>query len=116
MEDTAHEKTDALLLQLNHDITILYRKVRRKIKRDLLPQVGDLYLDKDDATQRERLKYAEKVGKKDKAIESLVNTLVDAGARSAELINQNQAETYKINFQYACNDVIKQITDSMKED
>lgn len=107
--DKAHNQTDAMLAETESRIAALYRKSRKQIVKEVVPLLDGLVLDDEEATQTKRLKYAEKDGKKDEAIGKAVDIIVSANERTTELINQNAKQIYAVNFQFACDEIIRQI-------
>lgn len=108
MPDKAHVETDKKLFHLENDLTKLYEKANRKIQREIESLLKEIYLDNEDATPIQRLKYAEKNGK-DKLIKKYVDIVVSANEQAAKKINQSHSEIYKTNFISAGDMLIKQL-------
>lgn len=87
MVDKAHRQTDIMLARLQNQIAKLYRQAQRKINKEVDPQ-------------------------DDNAIKKTVDIIVSANETTAELINQNSKDIYALNFKFACDDIVRQLTDS----
>lgn len=111
--DKAHKETDRLLFQLQFDIAVLYRNASKKIQREIKPLIEEMQLDDETATQEERLIYANKTNKKLEAVKIITDIITQTNEKAAERINQNARQIYALNFKFACDNIIKQIKDSM---
>lgn len=114
MRDKAHLQTDDLLLCLEHELSTIYAVAARKIKKQTAPLLDEMYLEDEDATQKQRLDYADKNGK-DEAVKKTTKIITAANEQAVNLINRRQMENYKLNFTYACDDIIRQIRRSIKK-
>ena len=101
-----HIKTDRIILSLQREISKHYRD--KNFQRELNKLIDKIYLDNEEATQTQRLKYAKKNGR-DKIIKKFVDFIVSANEKTVEIINDSHAEIYRINYKYAANENIKQL-------
>lgn len=113
--DAAHAKTESLLTALESRLRRLYRRTNKQLQKDLSPLLDEIYLDREGATQKQRLDYAEKHGKAEVA-ETVVNALLDANEKTVHEINQVSMEYYRLNVRAAADEIISQIKASMDGD
>lgn len=112
MPDGAHKKTDALLYHLERRLNRLYANAAQEIRKQTSPLLEKIYLYDENATQKKRLDYANQHGKKE-IVHTVTKNIVSANEQAVNSINRQQLENYQLNFVDACNEVIKQIRNSM---
>ena len=112
--DRAHKQTDIILAQTERQLPLLYVDARRTIQRKIAPLIAEMTSDDPTLTQDQRLKYANKTGNKKKIVKIIADAIVEADLQATAKINRTAREIYDINFKQACDDVIKQLEDSLK--
>lgn len=95
--DKAHSKTDILLDRTEKRLETLYTQTERKIWQKISHLLKELYLYNENATQKERIAYAEKDGKKDEIIDKIVEMLSATNKQSIDIVNEMAAEIYVLN-------------------
>jgi hypothetical protein len=106
--DAAHKATDKQLALTMRGLRRLYKQSQADIAVDLDTILQRVYIDDSNATQRQRLDYADNNGK-DKAIELLVNSLMDANEQAIEAINQANEDIYRGNYRFVINGILNHI-------
>ena len=112
MIDHAHAQTNGLLAGLESRLRRLHRRTNKRIQRDITPLLGDIALDKENATQTQRLRYAERNGKGE-VVEAIADALTEANRQTVSAINAMAVEYYRLNVKAASAEIIAQIKDSM---
>lgn len=113
MHDSAHIITNNLISRLETNLSTLYRSSAKDIRKKITPLIKDMQTDDPEATQDERLKYANKTGLKPEVVDIVTDIITNTNEQSVDLINDNARQIYAINFKYACDNIVKQIKDSM---
>lgn len=112
MPDIAHRETDEILKELDIRLHRLYQRTNKNIQSEIDALVTEIYLDEENATQKQRLKHAEKHGKNE-IVKIVVDALLGANKKTVEYINEIEMGYYRVNFKSAIDDIITQIKDSM---
>lgn len=97
MANRVRSQTIAIRNEVLADLECIYGSEWRKIATDVDLLIEDIYLDHEQSTQRERLKYAEKDGKKDELIALLVAAAVLANTKAIKRINFGMDKIYEVN-------------------
>lgn len=114
MADAAHEGTDKTLRALERHINKLYAQARRQIRKEVEPLVDGIYLEDEDATQQQRVDYAERhnlAGIK----AALVSILVLTNGKAFRSINNAMGDVYALNYGYIEKTVYAQTGKKMKD-
>lgn len=107
MPDNAHIESDELLLQLETDLRRLYAQASRRIQREIEDLLEQIYLDDETATQRQRMKYAEKNGNKNKLIEIFVAMTVLTNEKAMNQINKQLDNIYTVNHNAVIDKILR---------
>lgn len=105
MPNRVRPQTIAIRNQVISDLEAIYGSEWREIAPEIDLMIEDMYLPVEESTQRDRLKYAEKDGKKNKLIMLIVAAAVLSNTKSIKRINSGMDKIYKVN----ANDVSKYV-------
>lgn len=105
MANRVRPQTIKIRNEIFAELEDIYGSEWREISTDVDSLIDSMYLDNEEATQRERLKYAEKDGKKNKLIKLIVAAAVLSNTKAIKRINAGMNKIYLIN----ANDVSKYI-------
>lgn len=98
MTDTAHTRSQQILSRLETSLNTLYSQAERSLFDEIEPIIEELHLEAENATQRQRVQYAEKHGM-DKVVAAFVLYSVLANEKGIERINGSLDRVYKVNFE-----------------
>lgn len=101
MPDKAHNETNEILSRLEANLTASYTRVQRDVLREISPLLYEMYLDNEEATQRERLKRAEKDGNLKKAVAIFASRIIIENESSINRINKDMDRIYYANYSWA---------------
>lgn len=97
MPDRAHTQTESLLTALESRLRRLYRRTNKQLQKDLSPLLAEIYLDREDATQKQRLDYAERNGLSEIA-SIFADALIGSNEKAIRDINRTMLSVYGVNF------------------
>lgn len=109
MPDRAALETERILASLDRDLDRLYKVTARDLMEEMDPMLNEIYLDDEEATQRQRLQHAEKSGNLDKLVSIFVAYLLLANEKAIDRINSDMRRVYRTNYS-AMRDYIKGLT------
>lgn len=102
MADSAYKQTARILNQTLRRLNRLYTNADRQIRQDVDFEV--LYLADDEATERERLRYAKENGLDD-AIAVIVALILSSNEQAIGIINGSLDGVYTLNFEAAAQQI-----------
>lgn len=102
MADKAHTQTEAILTQTLQRLRRLYDKANRQIADEV--DFEGLWLDDPEATQRERVRYAERNGL-DEAVVAIVLILVASNKTAISYLNKRLDSVFDLNMEYVWRDI-----------
>lgn len=102
MADAAARETEKILNGTIRRLRALYADTNREIRNDV--DFDSLYLDDDEATQRERIRHAEK-NNLDEVIAVIVALILATNERAIQTINGTLDGVYATNFEHSARKV-----------
>lgn len=112
MPDAAYVKTEKTVNNTKKKIKKVYDNAQQEIY-DI--DLDDLLIDKENATQKEKLEHAEKNDKLDKIIISLAGIILLANTNAIKIINKSLNGIYTSNFNEMKNDINNQKKTDIKQ-
>lgn len=99
MVDSAHNKSMQILNELDKDLRRLYSVATRNIQNEADPIIANMYLDDENATQRQRLRYAQRNGLAD-LILLFVGIMILTNEKAINRINAKTSRIYILNYDF----------------
>lgn len=99
MADKAAKETDKILSDLEKRLDSLYNSTDKKLQSEIEDLLSQIYLDDEDATQRQRLKYANKNGL-DEVVEIFVTYMLLVNEKAVRRINNIMSNVADINYSF----------------
>jgi len=96
--DAAHNKTESLLTALETRLRRRYRKANKDIQKQIEPLLQAVWLDKEDATQAQRLRHAER-NRLSEIAGIFADTLIETNEKAIKDINRTMLSAYGVNFE-----------------
>ena len=103
--DEIHKLNDELISSLDSDLHRLYAQNDKKVQKGAAPLLKKIYLEDQNATQRQRMAKAEKDDNKEALIFAVVWLMLRANERAIDKINNMSAKLYIMNYDHMIDEI-----------
>lgn len=114
MYDTAHNASQELLNSLEIELDKMYSDEYKHVIGDIRSQLKGIYFDNENATQKQRLKYANQGDKLNKLVFFIVTAYLLVNEKALKKTNIMLENVYKINRQWAINEIAEAVQSDLK--